>query len=438
MESHDQSAVYFGEDTRSEEVRDIIERMPHRFLPVTSSFMVAIVILMLGLGFMVDYPDTIRGTATLNSPQASVRLVMPSNGKIQFVNVDQKTYVQEGQLLAVVQNPASTRDVLELKNIMNNHNPVHSNNLMFSDSLFLPELNVGELNVAYYQYSNALNSLQQEMTRSIYEQQIAYNQKLSIEQKQSLEQLQKIKKTTLDSYEIAIKTFQRDSLLLNEDVISPAYFEKSKEEYLYSKRSYEQVESDIFEYETSISTSLAKIEQLRMEREHHLFDLRGQIINGYSDLLNEMSAWERQYTITSPIEGQLEFLQFWTPNQFINAGTEVFSVIPSGTLNKLEVVVPSSGVGKVKVGQKAIVKLDDYPFKEYGSLDGEVIDISLTKVNSKEQNLTLVIVKLLTDNISNYDIKLDLKYGMNASVDIITEDKKLISRLFEKIKYISN
>ena len=41
-----------------------------------------------------------------------------------------------------------------------------------------------------------------------------------------------------------------------------------------------------------------------------------------------------------------------------------------------EVLIPARGVGKIKVGQTANVKVENYPYDEYGLIKGEVQSIS--------------------------------------------------------------
>ena len=57
-------------------------------------------------------------------------------------------------------------------------------------------------------------------------------------------------------------------------------------------------------------------------------------------------------------------------------GTEVFSILPTDNPILGQVYLPSQGAGKVEAGQEVIIKLDNYPYIEYGSINGKVKTIS--------------------------------------------------------------
>lgn len=86
-----------------------------------------------------------------------------------------------------------------------------------------------------------------------------------------------------------------------------------------------------------------------------------------------------------------------------------------------------------------IVRL--YPYIEYGSLEVRVLEVSSSKSKSRNKELleehNILVTIQLNDYVTNYGNEIILKQGMPATVEIITSKKKLVERLFEKIKYIS-
>ncbi|WP_443147274.1 HlyD family efflux transporter periplasmic adaptor subunit [Pedobacter sp. GR22-6] len=66
--------------------------------------------------------------------------------------------------------------------------------------------------------------------------------------------------------------------------------------------------------------------------------------------------------------------------QTVNSGSELFIVSPKGTGFFGEVHISQYNMGKVKVGQKALIKLKSYPFEQYGMLKGTVTYLSLDKI----------------------------------------------------------
>ena len=61
-----------------------------------------------------------------------------------------------------------------------------------------------------------------------------------------------------------------------------------------------------------------------------------------------------------------------TENQPVHMGDALFAVMPNNQPIVALAMVSAQNFGKVKVGQKVIIKLVNYPFEEYGSLSGNI------------------------------------------------------------------
>jgi hypothetical protein len=95
--------------------------------------------------------------------------------------------------------------------------------------------------------------------------------------------------------------------------------------------------------------------------------------------------------------------------------------------------LPVSGSGKVKIGQKIIVKFDNYPFQEYGTIWGKVKSVS----ELSNDNSYLVDVELPDTLKTNYGFILDFKHNMTGISEIVTEDYNLFERIFYKFRQIT-
>ena len=60
---------------RTEEVRDIIDRMPYGIGKIVALIVVGLAVLLLFVGLMIDYPEKVSGPISTTSRQAPVRLV---------------------------------------------------------------------------------------------------------------------------------------------------------------------------------------------------------------------------------------------------------------------------------------------------------------------------------------------------------------------------
>ena len=168
------------------------------------------------------------------------------------------------------------------------------------------------------------------------------------------------------------------------------------------------------------------------------------VIAGYNELANNIRLWKQHYLFVAPFAGTLENLNFWHENDFLPAGTETFSALPADNPLLGQLYLPSQGAGKVVVGQKVIIKLDNYPYMEYGSVDGQVRSISMltnqAEAITRQNNMRtyLVTVDLPNRLSTNYGATLDFRYEIKGIADIVTKRRKLLERLFDNLKYIAS
>ena len=165
------------------------------------------------------------------------------------------------------------------------------------------------------------------------------------------------------------------------------------------------------------------VEQNEKERQLHL-----DILTSYHDLCDNITAWEQRYVLKAPVEGKLEYLKFIADNQYIQAGEELFGIIPQKSKMVGQVLLPSSGAGKINIGDKVTIKLDDYPYMEYGSVEGIVKNISLIpqarQTEKNPINTYMVVVELPRELTTNYSQKLQFKPNISGTADIIVNKRR--------------
>ena len=139
------------------------------------------------------------------------------------------------------------------------------------------------------------------------------------------------------------------------------------------------------------------------------------------------------YVLSTPIDGKVTFVKYWSKNQNVQSGSEVFSVVPmseSKIVGKIK--LPFKGAGKVKEHQQVNIKLDNYPYLEYGLVIGKISSVSLMP----SENFYSVEVEFPNGLTTNYHKKLVFGQDMQGTAEIITEDIRLIERFIQPLKYI--
>ena len=106
----------------------------------------------------------------------------------------------------------------------------------------------------------------------------------------------------------------------------------------------------------------------------------------------------------------------------------MFVIVPETTRRLGRVPVTAGGVGKVSKGQTVRIKFDDFPYKEFGMVNGTVEAVSLVA----RQGQHMVTVSVPSPLVTHYGKTLPFKQEMTGAAAIITEDRRLIGRLFNE------
>lgn len=427
-------------ENRTEEVASIIERMPTKFGFTISVVALGLVLLLLLFGWFIKYPSILAGQIVINTRQAPVKLIASTSGNIILLVNKSEAKVKRGEYLAYVKNEANLEDVRLLDKMLSKTN-IHQLNYKENRHSFPENLSLGEINNKYF---NFLNSLYQYLDYSVqqpYEFQKQINQKLLELQMSKFSQLKKDAENQEIKYKISQSLFKKDSTLYAKNVTSKADIEHSLIAKANSNLDYYAIDKEINNTAYQINEVQNKAEVIAIEKAVKERELIVNLFNCYYDLVDAVKKWERTYVFVSPIEGKIDFLNFIKTNDYIQSGQELFKILPNNNQLIGQVNLPENGSGKVKVGQSVIIKLNNYPYNEYGSIKGKVKRISLAtnqQVMSDSQNKVnsyLVDVILPFGLKTNYGVELNFHAEAKGTAEIITEDRRLIQRFFDNLRY---
>lgn len=244
-------------------------------------------------------------------------------------------------------------------------------------------------------------------------------------------------KISSEQFALARKQFQRDSLLNQSGVISIDEFEKAKNIYLQNAMNQENMQSSVNSMRIQIEQlkeSLLDTEQQNIEKSNNL---QTQLQSQVSQLKTEIEAWELSYVLKAPIGGKITFTKYWAINQNVQAGEDVFTIIPEKKTPIIgKAMLPVAWSGKVKIGQRINIRLENFPENEFGILKDMVENISLVPAVSGGTVYYTVEISLPEGLTTTYKKELPYLPNMQGRADIITEDISLLERLVLPVKKI--
>ena len=419
-------------ELRSEEVQEILTQVPHWMIRWGSVLFLGLILMLLFISWFVKYPDIIPSEAVITTQVPPQKEYSRTSGKLSDLLVHDNQEVQSNQALAILENTANYADVFYLKSIIDTIT-VNSTPFYFPiDSL--PILFLGDIEGAFALFENSY--LQYTLNKELqpFSNEATANQYSIVELKirlQSLKSQQDINHTEL---EFARKDLNRHKELFEQKVIPAQEYENKQLQYAQSERNYKNFEASISQVKEAISNAYKISKGTEINRTKEEMTLLKNVIQSFNQLKKAIKDWERLYVLKSNIDGQVSFLNYWNTNQTVSQGDLVFIIIPnenSSFVAKLK--TPAQNSGKIKIGQKVNIKLENYPDTEFGMLDGTVKKISLIP---DAEGFYLIDVALPQQLITSYNKEIDFKQEMSGSAEIITEDLRLIERLFYQLMEI--
>ncbi|WP_396152769.1 HlyD family secretion protein [Flavobacterium sp.] len=417
-------------ELRSEEVQEILTRIPHWMIRWGNLVILALLLSLFLVSWVVKYPDIIKTDIIVTTTLPPEKLVANSSGRLEKILIADRQKIKKNTPLAVIENTANYKDVFLLKTYIDSVK-INANGFLFPFEN-LPPLQLGNIETAFALLEKEyLNYIQYKDLKpySIDGNAQQYESKQLKERLQLLIEQKEIGQTELN---LKKKELERFKLLHQKGVISAQEWETKNIDYLQQEKNIRNLSSQISQTRSSINDLNKNSQNTQVNKSKDDINLYRNTIQAFNQLKKSISDWEQAYVLRSTITGEVTFLQVWSENQFVNVGDNVFSIIPTTYKNFVgKVKAPAQNSGKLKIGQEVQIRLANYPDREFGIINGKVKSISL--IPDKEGNLLLDIS--LPDGLqTSYQKQINFQQEMSGTADIITEDLRLIERLLYQFR----
>ena len=415
-------------ELRSEEVQDILTKIPHWIIRWGSLVVLIILLLLFLVSWMVKYPDIITTEIIITTQIPPEKLVAKTSGKIQAILIDDKAKVNKNTPLAVIENAANYKDVFLLKTITDTISL--SNSKFPFDKLQAAQLGEIENSFAMFQKEYIASELNKQLQPYKVESSAQnFEAKQLRDRLQLLEGQKEINQSELQLLKVDIERYEK---LFKKGVISAQEIEKQRLVYLQAEKNYKSLLSSISQLKSSINELNRSSKTTIINESTTSINLERSVMQSFYQLKKAIKDWELNYVFRSSVKGTVSFLQIWSENQTINTGENMFAIIPStekGYIGKVKAVAQNSG--KLQIGQKVNIRLANYPDREFGVIEGKLKTMSLTP--DKEGNL-LLDIELPNGLKTSYKKQINFQQEMTGTADIITEDLRLLERLLYQFR----
>jgi multidrug resistance efflux pump len=415
----------------SDEVKEIINYRPRWIVRNGNIVFFLVLLFLLIVTWFISYPDIINGSARLVSLNAPKMIASKSGGKLMRLFVSDGASVQKGEHLGYMENTAAYKEVMRLNDWIEqtiNKTQAHNYNVLIENPL--PSLfNLGELQASFQTFQNQLVETKELLASGYYQNKkmalqkgLLYLSRLkanSSEQKRLLEQDRNLQQKEYDAYE----SLEKDK------VIAPLELNQYKSRLIAKEQSLKQINSQLTNGE--IARHLQEKEIMDLEKQ--VMDQEQKFNSSLLNLKSEVQKWVQQFVLTAPESGKLMFTSSLQENELIELGQNLFYLQPSTSKYYAELMVAQKGFGKIKAGQRVILKAEGYPSEEYGHLNGTINYVSSMPGRRDSFLLKVTLPQSLK---TNYDKEIFFRNNLLAQAQIITEERRLFTRLIGQLNTI--
>ena len=416
-------------ELRSEEVQDILSKVPHWMIRWGTMLLFGIVLMLFVVSWFLKYPDIIKTEVVLTTHIPPEKLLAKSSGRIEAILVQDKASVLAHTPLAIIENASSYKDVFRLKNALEHY---QKNGFQQFDFKTFAGAQLGEIEgvFATFQKDFMAQELNQQLTPYKVENQAERSENTQIKERLAL----LIQQKTITEQELQLQRNElaRYTKLHGKGIISEQEFEAKKMNFLQAEKNYKNLLSSISQLQSSLISNSRAIKGTEINDKKNEVDLDRSLLQSFYQLKKVIKDWELTYVLQAKVTGVVTFSKYWVANQTVNPGDEIFSVVPtnrSGFIGKVK--APALNSGKLKVGQKVNIRLSNFPDREFGMLTGNVSNIAL--VPDKDGNLA-IDVALPKGMLTSYKKTIPFQQEMRGSAEIITEDLRLFERIFYQFR----
>ncbi len=418
-------------EIKTDEVNELLTAVPKWIIRWGITIIFSIMLMILTLSFFIKYPETLPASITITTTNPPITLIAKTSEKIILLPVKNNQKVKKSTVLMVLENPANYKHVLSVASLLD----TFQTNLKFKrtipEMVFFDTLQLGDISTPFLQFLKSYNSYKLFTETNPQQKEISIiNNELEtysilFTKYQAQENLSK------QEFELAEKDFNRFNSLFQGGSISLKEFEDKNRDYLAAKKNYENIKINNLNNKITINNLEKNKLQLQLlavqESEKYIQELTESI----QRLKLQIETWEQTYLIVAPFDGIVSLFNYWNVNQAIRQGDEVLSIVPSEKQEVIgKLILPLQNSGKLKTGQAVNIKLNNYPYQEYGMLKGIVRNIS---VIPQKQNYSVEVA--LPDQLeTTYHKKLEYKEEMQGSAEIVTEELTLFNRVFYQFR----
>lgn len=425
------------DERHSSEVQEIMGLIPSWIVRWGIAVIAGIFALIIIGCCIIKYPETVTASVVITTGNPPSELVVRTGGIIDTLCVENNARVAQNDMIAAVVSTASTADIMAVKRWLKETESLSPDSFVSSGFVTL-YYTLGDVSGSWNTFTTRCADYRHYLTadnigrkKQLIEEQIAKNGEY-------YRRLEEQKRLSDEDLLLSVKSFRRDSVLHNQKILSDHEYETAQQKLISTRSSNTNFAASLSSTELNIMQFRQQLIELTMQEEDERKEHRLSINQARRQTVADIEAWIERYAVTTPISGRVQLLNVWSANQYVPQGAVIATVVPDDINTVIgRMQIASSGFGKVKVGQTVNIRLNGFPYMEYGVLRGRIKTLSAVPEQVQSAGGTAVVYKAdveFPDGLkTTYNRDLPLIREMDGTAEIITDDMRLIEQFVRPI-----
>ncbi len=416
-------------DGWSESIQSVLEQPPASF---------SLYLILLGLAFIgffgvwasVGRMQEVSQASGELVPQGETYKIQPTiAGEVDQILVEEGDYVRKGDLLLQLDSALLESEVVRLTQTLSAAQTELDQGRSLIEktrSESIAQQQIAEANIqaqiATWEQSQASTQTSQALLRSLDSETAAHEERL--DRLSTLETAGAISKEYLFEVEQGVRDQQKATRQTQGELAEGLAQTRQMEAELAQKRAQAQ--------QTALSAEQS-LQQMRMEAEA----LQATIADTQA-LIEEANVRLAQTQVRSPSNGTVSALEIDHIGEFVQPGAMLAEIVPAATPLVVSATVPPSEAGLIKTGMDTKIKLDAFPYQNYGVLTGTIIAISPDAKGTPETTRGYQVdVALDKDYVMHQGKPVKLQLGQTARIEIVIRQRRIIDLILDPIRRLS-
>ena len=199
-------------------------------------------------------------------------------------------------------------------------------------------------------------------------------------------------------------------------------------ELLRQRNRVEQLESEISQSRANLQEVEAQLLKMKQESLAEIAELERQLV--------EVEDIRSKEVLKSPVNGIVFGLIPASIGYSASTGETLVKVVPGGVL-EAKIFVTNRDVGFLKMGMAALVRVDAFPYTQFGSIPGELKTVGTLPTKPDAQNPQPrfpAYIKLDREYLTKGDDRIRVSAGQSVQANLILRNKRVITLLTDAVQ----